>query len=346
MSMVMPEPGTSCPGGTRRARVVDALERRRLLGAGAAGLLGAAGCAGRRRAGQADRGRVIEHAFGRTEVSGTPRRLVVLGYTDVEVALALGVVPVGYTDFFGTGLNPWARARLDGAEPAGFELTDGVPLEKVLSLRPDLILASDGITRAEYDRLSASVPVVGPFHRDGAYGTPWRDHTRRSARVLDRVRRGERVIAALERRYAEARSANPEFARSTLTFSWPIAPDYYAYYERDPRMQVLQELGFSLTPDVRELQRANPGDFFATLSAEQVGRLDADVLLAQSYSAEQRRDALVNRAFGRLPVARRGGVVWLPESLADGLAFGTVLSVPYVLDRLVPLLRSAVATVR
>ncbi len=204
----------------RHVRHRSALDRRGLLVGGLAGVGGlVAGCAGTPpdQASAPPVSRRVDHAYGSTEVPADPRRVVILGYTDVEVVLALGVVPVGYTDFFGTGLNEWAKPLAGGAEPRKWELTDGMPIESILALEPDLIIASDALQRADYDRLSTIVPTVGPFRDDGSYGTPWREQTRRTALALNRVDRGEALIKDLEDAYARAREAHPAFAGKTVT---------------------------------------------------------------------------------------------------------------------------------
>lgn len=325
-----------------------ALTRRRLLAGGMAGLgLLAAGCSpsGEPAASPSTGPRRIEHAYGVTEVPDDAERIVVLGYTDIEVALALGVVPVGYTDFFGSGLNEWAAPLAGNATPESWELTDGMPLERILSLAPDLVIASDALQRADYDQLSAAVPTVGPFRPEGAYGVPWREHTRRTALILGLEERGEELIAELEAAYAEARAAHPVFAERTVTYCWPIEPDYYVYNDTDPRVQIVLELGLRLTDHALELaeENANRREAGMPISPERLDLLDADVIVAQSYGPE-RTAAEANRLFQTIPAVARGDLIWLPERVSDGLAFGTVLSTGAVLGELVELLATALET--
>src|SRR5687767_12081603 len=51
-------------------------------------------------------------AFGDVTVEEEPTRVVALGWSDAETALALGVQPVGASDwlgFGGEGVGPWAQ---------------------------------------------------------------------------------------------------------------------------------------------------------------------------------------------------------------------------------------------
>src|SRR3712207_2934979 len=60
----------------------------------------------------------VETAFGPVEIPEEPQRVVALGWSDAETALALGVQPVGASDwlgFGGEGVGPWAEGRYDEA---------------------------------------------------------------------------------------------------------------------------------------------------------------------------------------------------------------------------------------
>jgi iron complex transport system substrate-binding protein len=60
----------------------------------------------------------VETAFGDVEIPEEPQRVVALGWSDAETALALGVQPVGASDwlaFGGEGVGPWAEGRYDEA---------------------------------------------------------------------------------------------------------------------------------------------------------------------------------------------------------------------------------------
>lgn len=319
-------------------QISNDLTRRSLIAAGIGTLaLGASACApADDRNSGGSQARTIEHAFGTTKVPNDPQRVVALGYTDVEVLLSMGVVPIGFTDFFGTGLNEWARPLVGEKSPESWELTGGVPLEKIIELEPDLVIASDALDRPNYDRLNAAVPTVGPFKKNAAFGTPWRDHTRRTAKAVDRVARGEIVITDLEERYAEVKAKHFEFLDKTVTYSWPIEPDYYVYGASDPRVQVFLELGFALTESVQRLDRkeSKASEAGIALSAERLDLLDADLIVAQNYGTE-RQKAERRSLLDTIPAVKAGNLLWLPERVSDGLAFGTSLSTSAILDDLV-----------
>src|SRR3712207_6072358 len=60
----------------------------------------------------------VSTAFGDVTVEEEPQRVVALGWSDAETALALGVQPIGASDwlgFGGEGVGPWAEGRYDEA---------------------------------------------------------------------------------------------------------------------------------------------------------------------------------------------------------------------------------------
>lgn len=74
-----------------------------LIGLGGLLVLGAAGCgaggSGDKEAGgeesKSGGTRTIDHKYGSTEISGIPKRVVTVGFSDQDAVLALGLVPVG-----------------------------------------------------------------------------------------------------------------------------------------------------------------------------------------------------------------------------------------------------------
>ena len=71
---------------------------------------------------------------------------------------------------------PWAEEALgDGATPEVLDSTNGIPVEKVAALRPDLIIGIySGMTQEEYDLLSKLAPTIAQTGR-AAFFEPWRD---------------------------------------------------------------------------------------------------------------------------------------------------------------------------
>jgi iron complex transport system substrate-binding protein len=323
------------PGPTRRGV---------LLGAGAAFAALATGprpgCA---RAQAPAAPRVVAHRFGETVAPADPRRVVTVGFTDQDPVLALGVVPVAARAWLGSdAIWPWAADAVGDAAPENLP-ADAVAFERIAALRPDLILGiSAAMTEDEYATLSAIAPTVAPPAGYPDFGVPWQEQARIVGRALGRGAAAEDAVAAVEARFAAARADHPAFVGATAAAAYSFAPSEYGVYgPDDARARVLAALGFVLPAALADLAG---GAFFAPISRERLDLLDVDVLV-WILAAEGDRAALEgDPLYARLPVATEGRAIVLDEDdvLQPALSFGTVLSLPFALDRLVPRLDAAV----
>lgn len=288
----------------------------------------------------------IRHARGSTTIEQAPKRVVTVGYTDHEILLALGVKPVGAMDWFAErpyGKWPWVRKLWGKDKPeivgAG---GDGLNLEKIASLRPDLIIGlysgKDDIDAATYSKLSKIAPTVGPSPDHDDYTTPWQEMTRVAGKAVGRSERAEQLIAGIEKRFAAVRREHPEFAReSAVVVDAGGAPKkYYPFKSTDPRGRFMAGLGFKPAPTVDKAI----GDSFGTeLSPERVKLLDVDRLV-MLIDPKQERALNKDRLFNSLRVAREKRVVplryYTDPPVGVALAFNSVLSIPYGIDGILP----------
>ncbi|MGH9272565.1 MAG: hypothetical protein ACRDZ2_14980 [Ilumatobacteraceae bacterium] len=99
------------------------------------------------------------------------------------------------------------------------------------------------------------------------------------------------------------------------------------------------DLGMEIPADIT----ARAGDrFYAEFSAEQVGLLDHDVLIWIAADAETMERIRSNPLRQSLVASAEGREVFLDDPVLGGAAsFSSVLSLPYLLDELVPRLAAA-----
>ncbi|MBW8711972.1 MAG: ABC transporter substrate-binding protein, partial [Mycobacterium sp.] len=101
----------------------------------------------------------VKHIFGETKIPAPPKRVVSAGFTEQDDLLAIGVVPIAVTDWFGGepfGVWPWAQPKLGAAQPVVLNLNDGIQVDQIASLKPDLIVATNaGLDQDTYTKLSA-----------------------------------------------------------------------------------------------------------------------------------------------------------------------------------------------
>ncbi|MCP3800628.1 ABC transporter substrate-binding protein [Allokutzneria sp. A3M-2-11 16] len=204
----------------------------------------------------------VEHKYGVTEVKAPPQRVVTLGLSDQDVALAVGVKPVGVVDWFKErpfGKWPWTQPLWGGTAPEIVGERDEYNLEKIARLRPDLIIAQySGMKREQYDTLSQlGVPVVAQSAKFADYAAPWQEMTRNLTRALGKGATGEKLITDISDRFAKVRKENPAFAGRTAIVSDTFEPgNYAAFAAHDPKAAFLVESGFKMPQKLLDVPKS------------------------------------------------------------------------------------------
>ncbi|MET0187610.1 MAG: iron-siderophore ABC transporter substrate-binding protein [Pseudonocardia sediminis] len=283
----------------------------------------------------------VDTIFGPVQVPAAPQRVVALGWGDAEAALAVGVQPVGASDwlaFGGEGVGPWAAGRY--TTPPQITGTLDIDYEQVAALRPDVILwtRSDN-TEETYRRLSRIAPTVAaPAGVANTYGTTWDAQARLVADALGRPAEGDAVLSRVQQKFAAVRTEHPSWAGRTATIGVRNAGAYAAYVPGGTRADFVTALGFVIKPDI---VRENARNFSVSLGTENVGRLDADIVLLSligASAADVRDDPLVRR----MPSYRDGRFIVLEDpTVARAFSGATALSTEYALDTTVPLIEKA-----
>jgi iron complex transport system substrate-binding protein len=278
----------------------------------------------------------IEHDFGTTEVPAEPKRVVSLGYTDQDPILALDVVPVAIREWTGNKPSatwPWAAGKLNGQQP---QVLNGATIdpETVLALDPDLIVAiSAGLTREQYDQLSAIAPTIVQPKGVIPYGAAWQDSTRMIGKALGRADRAEQLVTDLEGRFAQVRAANPQLAgkKSMVAGVSTGGGQWFAYSSQDARGQFLTSLGMSVPEQIDQLAGQS---FYTEVSLEQLNVLDqADVVAWLDVTGGAPEAAIENvPGHENLKVFQQKKLVPLTEEQGTAMSFSSVLSLPALLD--------------
>lgn len=275
--------------------------------------------------------------------------VVALGWSDGEVALSLGVKPVAIFDWqsFGAenkGVGAWATEDFGDVVPELIERGDeSVNYEQIQALNPDVILN----VRAALDekvntRLSEIAPTISAPSGTADYAVEWRTHTAVIAEALGKVDEGKKLVAGLDAKFADARTAHPEFDGVEFVSGSKFGAAYGASLPGDARFDMYGDLGFVLAPAVAALPA--PDGFFAAISVEQVTALDTQVAALTTIGLpieDLSNDPLIKS----LDVIKDGRTLLLdPKGPAmTGATAGTVESIGLALDTVVPLLADAVA---
>jgi len=288
----------------------------------------------------------VEHALGTTVVPAEPQRVVTVGLTEHDTVLALGVIPVGVTDWYGDqpfATWPWAQDELGDAEPEVLSSADGLQYERIAALEPDLILGTNaGLDDAMYEQLSAIAPTIAHPAGTDAYFSPWDQQALLVGQALGREAEVRLVIDEVKAGFAEAAAEHPEFAGTDIVFLQNAFYDGEAIaYQDGLSTAFLTDLGFTIPSELAEFEREG-GQAFIPL--EQLSVLDtADVLLWATEATGDRAALEAEPLYSSLAAVKDGHLVFTDGITAGAIYFTSVLSLPFVLDHLVPALASTIA---
>lgn len=265
----------------------------------------------------------LRHLFGETTVPGPPGRVVSAGLTEHDDLLAVGVVPVAVTKWFGdqpSGVWPWAQARLGSATPAVLDLDNGIQVDAIAKLKPDLIIAINaGLDADTYQKLSAIAPTIAQSGHD-AFFEPWKDQATQVGRAVYKSDEMAQVLTAVDERFAAVAQANPAFKEHSAA---------------------LMNIGVPVDP-VADVVSGWRTDFLSAMGLDvATAPADADLLIWSTDSEDQRGTLLADPAVAKLRATRLGRNVFTTTDLAAAIAYGTPLSYPLVADQLPTLLAEA-----
>ena len=297
----------------------------------------------------------VEHAFGETTIEQAPTRVATVSWVNADVSIALGVVPVGMPrdDWGGNeqGSTPWKDAALEQAgaaigtegAPAQYAETDGIDVNAIAALAPDVILgAYSGLTQEEYDKLSKIAPVVA--YPDTPYGTAWQDSTRLIGEALGRSEAAEELVEQTEQTIADEVAEHPALAGTTFIYG-NLEPATGAgvnvYTASDNRPRFLTSLGMEQA-EVVDVNTKDDGSFFFEWSPERADELEADVFVTWVPEAGTVEQIEADPLLSQIPAVQRGTLVADSDNtLTLSISAASPLSLPWALERFLPKLAAA-----
>ncbi|WP_193104314.1 iron-siderophore ABC transporter substrate-binding protein [Brachybacterium sp. FME24] len=283
----------------------------------------------------------IATTFGPVTVDAAPQRIVALGWGDAETALALGVQPVGASDwlgFGGEGVGPWADGLYEES-PTIIETLEP-SYEAIAALTPDLILdvKSSG-DQERYDRLSQIATTIGVPDGGTNYLTTPEQQLDMISRALGRSDGAEALQRELDSVFVQAAAEHADWEGRTVAAATRTSEGWGAYIEGTERVEFLERLGFVLSPQIAELPVGASG-FSVDISAEQLDLLDADLVVAFPIFLEASK-ITEDAQWKQIPAVADGRSVVIDGDLSSAYSLGSVLSSTYAVKQLVPLLEEA-----
>lgn len=223
----------------------------------------------------------VEHAMGTTELPATPERVVILTNEGTEALLALGVKPVGAVNSWDQ--DPWYEhisAEMDGVEVVGDETE--VNIERIASLKPDLIIGNKIRQEALYDQLKAIAPTIFSENLAG----DWRINFELYAKALNAVEKGQKVMAEYDTKVEELKATLGDKINQEISVVRFSSRPTRIYYTDSFSGVVFNQIGFKRAAHQAKLftEDNKMGKFAVEVDKELIPEMDADVLFYFTYA--------------------------------------------------------------
>ncbi|ORV64047.1 ABC transporter substrate-binding protein [Mycobacterium gastri] len=310
--------------------------------AGATGLVaaGVSGCSSREPKPGTPGGEAvtITHLFGKTVVKEPPKRVVSAGFTEQDDLLAVGVVPIAVTNWFGDqpfAVWPWAQPKLGAAQPVVLNLDNGIAVDQIAGLKPDLIVAINaGVDAVTYQKLSAIAPTI-PQSDGDAFFEPWKDQATTIGQAVFQAEQMKSLIDDVDRRFAEVAQRNPQWkGKKALLLQGRLRQGNVIATMAGWRTDFLNQMGLVVSDAIKPYA----ADHVAVIPPEHIKEVldSADVLIWSTESPEERQALLTDPAIAASGATAQKRHIFTTKDLAGAIAFASPLSYPLVADQLPP----------
>ncbi|CAH1189924.1 putative siderophore-binding lipoprotein YfiY [Paenibacillus plantiphilus] len=211
----------------------------------------------------------IKHELGSVTLDKAPERVVYLFQGMNDTGAALGVKPVGAVE--SVSEKPWFAylGDMSGVESVGDE---GQPnLEKLVELKPDLIIGTKVRHEAIYKQLNAIAPTIVT-----ADLAAWKDNLQIAGQALGKQAEADKLIADWDARLAEFREKMGDKLATTEVSVIRIQRDnsVKVYLAGFPGL-FMRDVGFAV-PKAQQVEFTGSG--LDILSKEYIPQFDADYI--------------------------------------------------------------------
>jgi iron complex transport system substrate-binding protein len=282
----------------------------------------------------------IRHAFGETKIPGPPKRVVSAGYTDGDDLLAVGVIPVAVTNWFGDqpfGVWPWALPKLGSGQPVVLDLSNGIQIDQIAALKPDLIVATNaGLDADTYAKLTAIAPTIAQSGQD-AFFEPWKGQATTIGQAVFKDADMAALISGVDDRFAKAGKDNTSFSgKKVFLVRGAFVGDAAQITPAGWRTEFLTQMGFVIPDAIANyVDKGGNGAEALVPRAKAVSVLDeADVLIWTTESDAEQAALLADPTFAQLKATKSNRNVLTGKDLAGAIAYASVLSYGMVADQL------------
>jgi iron complex transport system substrate-binding protein len=280
----------------------------------------------------------ITHLFGQTVIKEPPKRVVSAGYTEQDDLLAVGVVPIAVTNWFGDqpfAVWPWAQPKLGAAQPVVLNLDSGIPVDQIAGLKPDLIVAINaGVDADTYQKLSAIAPTV-PQSDGDAFFEPWKDQATAIGQAVFQADQMKSLIDAVDKQFAAVAQKYPQWkAKKALLMQGTFFHGTVVATTAGWRTDFLNQMGLVIADSIKPFGT----DHRAVIPRDQIRAVldSADVVIWTTESPDDQKALLADPDVAASQATAQNRHIFTTKDQAGAIAFASTLSYPLVADQLPP----------
>ncbi len=280
----------------------------------------------------------INHLFGQTVIKEPPKRVVSAGYTEQDDLLAVGVVPIAVTNWFGDqpfAVWPWAAPKLNGAQPVVLNLDNGIPVDQIAGLKPDLIVAINaGLDADTYQKLSNIAPTLAQSDGD-AFFEPWKEQAGAVGQAVFKNDQMKSLVDAVDQQFTAVGKKNSSWTgKKALLMQGALWQGTVVATMAGWRTDFLNQMGLVIDDSIKPFgtdQRAViPRDHIKAV-------LDsADVVIWTTQNPDDQKAILADPEVAGSQATARNRHIFTTKDQAGAIAFASPLSYPLVADQLPP----------
>ncbi|MFC0843602.1 iron-siderophore ABC transporter substrate-binding protein [Streptomyces noboritoensis] len=293
----------------------------------------------------------IKSALGEAVIKQKPKRVVTLGQGSAETAIALGNIPVGIESYaWGsdkTGYLPWihdAVTKTGGKLPKQFKGGEELDIEAITELDPDVILAPwSGITQKQYDILKDIAPTVA--YPDKAWSTNWDQQIDLVSKALGQPEKAKELTSKINKQLADAAATRPKYKNVTFSYIYTSGPGTLGVFKpEEQRVKMLSQLGLKVDPVVNTFKETDGTDS-ALIGLENANKLSGSDIAFTFYTDEKtRKETEAQPLYAAIPAVGKGALVHSTDQpFVTASSMLNPLTVPYSIERYLPLIDAAVA---
>jgi iron complex transport system substrate-binding protein len=153
--------------------------------------------------------------------------------------------------------------------------------------------------------------------------------------AVGKLEQAEKLVDDLTQRFADLAAAHPQFEGTTAAFvNAPYDDSSVIAWPNGLGTGFLTDLGFTIPSSIDKF--VSEGQAQAEIPAKDATVLNDAKVLIWGDETEDGSAIRGDKVLGKLTAVEEGRSVYADELLTSAIYFGSILSLPYVLDTLVP----------